>query len=108
MTNYLPTFLALSESSQAVEALSNLEAAANIFSSVFSKSSSRLDTRLKTIFVTFVNNNCPPKSLTRASGDNLCNRFLEQNLNLLRAFISSSVAESCFSFSSSLSAVTDC
>merc|ERR1719323_1193254 len=59
------TFLARSESSAAVPALSSLATAATIFSSVFSRSSSRPETRL------------------------------------VRAFISSSVAASCFSFSSS-------
>merc|ERR1719234_342225 len=59
------TFLARSESSAAVPALSSLATAATIFSSVFSRSSSRPDTLL------------------------------------VSAFISSSVAASCFSFSSS-------
>merc|ERR1719270_1777154 len=45
------TFLARSESSAAVPALSSLATAATIFSSVFSRSSSRPDTRLVRAFI---------------------------------------------------------
>merc|ERR1719260_144528 len=45
------TFFARSESSEAVTALSSLPAAATIFSSVFSRSSSKLDTRLLRAFI---------------------------------------------------------